>query len=67
MIAAVIRKELRGFLRDGRLLVLAMAMLCVLAGALAASVVSNIRSQTQRDAIDATARAQWEQLSLIHI
>jgi len=61
MIAAVIRKELRGFLRDGRLLVLAMAMLCVLAGALAASVVSNIRSQTQRDAIDATARAQWEQ------
>ena len=61
MIRAVLRKECRAILRDGRFAVLMAGFLALLAGAMASSFQHH-RSVAQEKAVVAEAtRAQWEQ------
>lgn len=66
MIGAVVRKELRAFSREGRLLVLGLALFCVFAGVMATTVAATARAQSERDQVGATTRAQWDRQGVKH-
>ncbi|MGB3070482.1 MAG: DUF3526 domain-containing protein [Ottowia sp.] len=66
MIGLVLKKELNAFWRDGRLLLLGLSLLCVFMGVMAASASAAAKAQAERDAVGATARAQWDQQGVKH-
>lgn len=61
MIGAVVRKELRAFWREGRLVLLGLSLFCIFVGVMVVSAAATTRAQAERDHIGATARSQWEQ------
>lgn len=66
MIGTVITKELRALCRDSRLLMLALATFCMVAGVLATSTTAAKRAQSERDQVGTTARVQWERQGVKH-
>jgi len=66
MIGHVLRKELRSLWRDGRMLLLGVSLLCIFIGVMAASAAATAAAQAERDAVGATARAQWDRQGVKH-
>lgn len=60
MTGAILRKELRALLRDGRFAVLALLGLGLLATVLVASERSQARRSAERLEVEALVRAQWD-------
>ncbi|WNV06600.1 DUF3526 domain-containing protein [Candidatus Methylospira mobilis] len=60
MIAAIVRKELLGVLRDGRFLLLAISVFVLLCGFFLASTDEYRRIGAEKQAIGATVREQWD-------
>jgi ABC-2 type transport system permease protein len=60
MLLAVVRKELRALLRDGRFAVLALATGLLLAGLLAVSAQQHRRLAAEKAEVAAVVRSQWD-------
>lgn len=60
MMPAIVRKELRAILRDGRFAVLALSLGLLLAGLLLASAQQHRRLAEEKVAVAALVREQWE-------
>jgi ABC-2 type transport system permease protein len=60
VIIAIIHKEMRAVLRDGRLLVLAFSVFAVLTGFFLASVAEYRQARQEKQAVGATAKEQWD-------